>query len=291
MRGLHAVLSQMALPGLAKIQVRKLARSQRSGLSPACSHTDGWRPSACGRVQEEFSHSLALQLTGNPLARVPAAGLRPFSGRMSAPVLSDDLHVLLIHFDPLHQRPHELTSGEPVRLMQSGLDLGGKCLQSANDRPEVGLQGCLIGQLLRLCFGSHNPLFQASDARLKVALLKRALGITIDQPRDAVAQLPQLRLQHCWVIPLLKLRWGCQAAPVCPLAVVRMPRQALHLVPDCRFQRREPSRGREAARLVGCGHDLTKEAARGGDHGPAEAEAAPRPAHSAARVYRGGLEE
>ena len=54
--------------------------------------------------------------------------------------------------------------------------------------------GGLVTQGFRLLFPSLDPLAESGDPRLEVRLVDQTLGIAIDQPSHAAAQLGQLGL-------------------------------------------------------------------------------------------------
>jgi hypothetical protein len=78
----------------------------------------------------------------------------------------------IIHCDAFDQGSPKLPSGTPVRLIKALGDWGSQIFQSSHDQPEFGLQGRLIGQLVRLGFEVRTSLVQAGNARRTVALLK-----------------------------------------------------------------------------------------------------------------------
>jgi uncharacterized protein involved in type VI secretion and phage assembly len=74
------------------------------------------------------------------------------------------------------------------------MHLGCKLLHTANDQLEFTLQRLGLGELLTLGFDVRNALTQSCHARLEFLFFNKALGIAIDEPCQALAELAHLAL-------------------------------------------------------------------------------------------------
>jgi hypothetical protein len=75
------------------------------------------------------------------------------------------------------------------------MHLGRKLLHTANDQLEFTLQRLGLGKLLALGFDVRDALPQSEHAWLEFRLFNKALGIAIDEPCQALAELAHLMLQ------------------------------------------------------------------------------------------------
>jgi hypothetical protein len=91
------------------------------------------------------------------------------------------------------------------------MHLGRKLLHTANDQLEFTLQRLGLGQLLTLGFDLRNALTQSDHARLEFRLFNQALGIAIDEPCQALAELARLMRQGGTLLAL-SLAIGVEAA-------------------------------------------------------------------------------
>jgi hypothetical protein len=103
-----------------------------------------------------------------------------------------DMDLVTRDFHPLDQRPDEVAFARPVSRLQPVVQFGGKVFEPANNELQFPLQSGLIGQRLALLLQASEALAQAGHPGLKLALVDEALGITVDQPGDALAQLADL---------------------------------------------------------------------------------------------------
>jgi hypothetical protein len=76
------------------------------------------------------------------------------------------------------------------------VNLGGTVLQTADHQLQCGVQGSFIDQLSPLVVQGGDTLTEAEDARRKCVLVQETLRVTLDEPRQPLPQLAQLRLDH-----------------------------------------------------------------------------------------------
>src|SRR5215831_12568214 len=95
-----------------------------------------------------------------------------------------NIDVALSHFHPLDQCPDEVALARPVGRLQAILEFGREALETANNQLQFPLHSGLISERLALAQTGHPGL--------KLPLVDEALGITVDQPGHALAQLADL---------------------------------------------------------------------------------------------------
>ena len=101
----------------------------------------------------------------------------------------------------------------------------------------VPTQGSLIPQGRGLLLPTLDPLPEAGDARLELGLVDQALGVAVDQPRHAAAQLRDLGFDAARLRPSLPRSRACtKASLVLGRDPGRIPQQPLDLAPDRRVQ-------------------------------------------------------
>jgi hypothetical protein len=106
------------------------------------------------------------------------------------------LHLVMGHLHALDQRAYHLPFPAPIRLCQPLLDLRRKVLQPPNDQAQVGVKGVLLSKLLALRFHMGDPLAEPGDPGLELMLFNKRIGVTVDQPRQPLPQLAQLRFER-----------------------------------------------------------------------------------------------
>jgi Reverse transcriptase (RNA-dependent DNA polymerase) len=106
------------------------------------------------------------------------------------------LHLIMGHLHALNQRADHLPFSTPIGLNQSRLDLYRKVFQPPNDQAQVGVQGVLLDELWALRCHVGNPLAESSDPGLELRLLNKPLAVTVEQPRQPLPPLAQLRFER-----------------------------------------------------------------------------------------------
>src|SRR5262245_23378231 len=106
------------------------------------------------------------------------------------------VHLVMGHLHALDQRADQLPFPAPIRLCQPRSDLRRKVLQPPNNQAQVSVQGLLLGELLALRFHMGEPLAEPSDPGLELMLFNERISVTVDQPRQPLPQLAQLRFER-----------------------------------------------------------------------------------------------
>ena len=162
------------------------------------------------------------------------------------------------HFHPLDQGADHLPFPPPIGLCQPVVDLCGKVLQAPNNQLQVGVQGGLLRQLLALGFQMGDPLAEPGNAGFELVLFEEPLGVTVDQPRQALPQLAELGLERgegrALGVPV-----GMQAPPVFLRQPLGVGQQSTDFVPHGQIQQIGPYLGiltdTLAAKAVGIGSE------------------------------------
>ncbi len=95
-----------------------------------------------------------------------------------------DANLLLVDLDLLHQRPNDLPSRVPVRLLQFLGNTFGELLQLADHQPEFRLLGGLVCPLPTLVLPLGQALSRRQDPRLEFRLVEQPVAVGIDQSRN-----------------------------------------------------------------------------------------------------------
>jgi hypothetical protein len=82
------------------------------------------------------------------------------------------------------------------------MHLGCKRLHTANDQLECTLQRLGLGALVTLGFDVRNALTQSCHTRLAFLRFTQALGLAIEEPRQALTELAPLAFPGCTLLPL-----------------------------------------------------------------------------------------
>jgi hypothetical protein len=83
----------------------------------------------------------------------------------------------------------------PVQSFEILMYLGRKLLHTTNNELEFPLQRLRLGELVTLGFDMGDTLTQSGHARLEFLFFNQALGIALDEPCQALAELGHLALQ------------------------------------------------------------------------------------------------
>ncbi len=105
-----------------------------------------------------------------------------------------DIDVVLVDLDPLDQGADQLALHGPVNVGHPVVDPLGEVLKTSDDQRQRRLQGRLVPYCFDLSVPPCDALPEPCDARLELCALDQALGIAVDQPAHAPAQLGKLRL-------------------------------------------------------------------------------------------------
>src|SRR5262245_41915095 len=142
----------------------------------------------------------------------------------------DHMHLVMVHFHPLHEGADQLASAGPLRFLQTVSHLRRKVFQSADDQLQLYVQGGFIHQLLGLCFQFRHPLSEVRGPGLELTLHNEPFGVTVDQPCQALPQLAQLPLDRGEImVPGASVR--VQPAAVVLGQTVGMLQELPHLAP------------------------------------------------------------
>jgi hypothetical protein len=144
--------------------------------------------------------------------------------------------MLVINLDPPHQGNDEVAPCVPVRVLQPVADQGGEPLQLADDEPQRARLFGSAAQRRGLGLELGEALAHARQPRLELGPADHALGVAVDQPADAGAQLGQLALDRLDLRPARPGAHGLQAALVFVGNTRRVVEQPAHLGPDRRVQ-------------------------------------------------------
>ena len=147
-----------------------------------------------------------------------------------------DPDVLAIDLDPPHEGADDVTPRVPIRILQPIPDQGGKHLQLANDELQrAGLLGRIL-QRCSFCLKLGDALAQACQPRLEFRLADHALGVAVDQPAYAAAQLRDLALDRFQFGPARPAAHSLQAALIFLRDAGRIGKQPADLVPRRRIE-------------------------------------------------------
>ena len=146
-----------------------------------------------------------------------------------------DIDVIPGHFHPLDQRPDEVAFARPVGGLQAVVEFGRKVFQTSNNQLQFPVQGRFICQRLALLLQAGEALAQAGHPGLKLLLVDEALGITVDQPGDALAQLADLAFDRGQG-RAFGVRLRLQAAPIFLREPLRVVQQRTDFPPDGQVQ-------------------------------------------------------
>ena len=105
------------------------------------------------------------------------------------------LHLVIGHRHALDQRADPRSCPAPLRLYQPLLALCRNVFQATNHQAPVSVQGVLLGQLLALRFHRGDPLAEPGDPGRKLLRVNQRLGVTVNQPRQALSPLAPLRVE------------------------------------------------------------------------------------------------
>jgi hypothetical protein len=122
------------------------------------------------------------------------------------------------------------------------MHLGRKLLHTANDELEFMRQRLGLGKLLTVGFDMRNALTQSDHARLDFLCFHKALGIAIDQPCQALAELAHLGLQGGTLLPL-PLSIGVEATGKLLGQPFGMRQEGTHFLPSRQLEAIRPHWG------------------------------------------------
>jgi hypothetical protein len=77
-----------------------------------------------------------------------------------------------------------------------------KVRQASDNQLQLGLQCRFILALLGLVFEGREALTESGNAGFKFRLVNEPLGVTVDQPGEALPQLPNLGVKRGLLLPL-----------------------------------------------------------------------------------------
>jgi hypothetical protein len=97
------------------------------------------------------------------------------------------------------------------------------------------MQRRFILELLGLLFEGREALASPRNTGFKLLLVNEPLSVTVDQPGEALPQLPDLGVERGLLLPLGPPRGG-QAAAICLGEALRLGEQGTHFLPHCALQ-------------------------------------------------------
>src|SRR5215470_18076074 len=150
-----------------------------------------------------------------------------------------NIDVALSHFHPLDQCPDEVALARPVGRLQAILEFGREVLETANNQLQFPLHSGLISERLSLLLQTSKALAQTGHPGLKLPLVDEALGITVDQPGDALAQLADLAFNR-GQRGTFRTRLRLQTTAIFLREPLRMRQQGTNFPPHCQVQQIRP---------------------------------------------------
>ena len=130
----------------------------------------------------------------------------------------------------------------PFQCRQVLLHLSRQFFHTAKNQLEFMLQRLGLGELLTLGFDVRNALTQSCHARLEFLLFNEALGIAIDEPCQALAELAHLALSDGTLLPL-PLAIGVETAGQLLGESCRMRQEGTHFLPHRQLKTIRPYLG------------------------------------------------
>ena len=122
------------------------------------------------------------------------------------------------------------------------MHLRGKFFHTANNQLEFPLERLGFGKLLTVGLDVRNALTQSGHPRLELLFFNEALGIAIDEPCQALAELPHLAFQGGALL-LLPLAVGVETAGKLLRQAFGMRQEGTHFLPHCQFEAIRPYLG------------------------------------------------
>jgi len=130
----------------------------------------------------------------------------------------------------------------PFQCRQVLLHLSRQFFHPAKNQLEFMLQRLGLGEMLTLGFDVRNALTQSCHARLEFLCFNQALGIAIDEPGQALAELAHLALQGCTLL-LLPLAISMETSGKLLRQSFGMRQESTHCLPHCQFEAIGPHLG------------------------------------------------
>jgi hypothetical protein len=137
---------------------------------------------------------------------------------------------VLGHFHPLHQGADSRPLAQPVSRLQPRAHPCRKIFEAPNDQAQLRLHGGGRSEALALLLQLREALPQAGDPGFAFLFLDEPLRVTVDQPGEALLDLPELRLQGGLLLGR-GLCWRMQAPAVFFCQPFRMGEQHTHFAP------------------------------------------------------------
>jgi hypothetical protein len=104
----------------------------------------------------------------------------------------DDGDVRVGDVDTLDQRPNDITAQAPIRVGETGADVGRELLHLTQYQPELVEHARFVDLTRQRCLELCDPLPQTDDTRLKLLFGEKALGIAVDEASEALAQFAEV---------------------------------------------------------------------------------------------------
>src|SRR5690242_10272508 len=147
-----------------------------------------------------------------------------------------DPDMLAINLNPPHEGADDVAFHGPIRPVQPIPDQGGECLQLADD--ELQRAGLLSRVLQRrsFCLKLGDALPHACEPWFELRLADHTLGVAVDQPARAGAQLGELARDRLQLGPARPGAHRLQAALVFLRDAGRILQQPADLVPHRRIE-------------------------------------------------------
>jgi hypothetical protein len=141
-----------------------------------------------------------------------------------------DIDVILRHFHPLHQGADSVAFAFPVGRCSAVMHLRGEVFQASKNQRQCRLQGGGIDELLPRFLRLGDAAPQAEDAGLAFLLINAAVGITVNEPREPLAQLAEVGVDRGQRRGLCGGLWG-QPTPLFLGETLRVREQRGDLAP------------------------------------------------------------
>jgi hypothetical protein len=93
------------------------------------------------------------------------------AGRSHRSQPEHDTNLVLLDFDPLHERANELTARLPIGILQPRAHLCGELFQPADEQADLAFDLGPLLESLRVHFQPTDAFAEASDTRLKLRLV------------------------------------------------------------------------------------------------------------------------
>src|SRR3954471_10098124 len=163
----------------------------------------------------------------------------PRSRAVAMPVgrdTEDDVDFVVVDLDAFDEKPDQVALQRPIWSGHALPDLFCEVFEPADDERQGSAQNSLILQGGGLLLPGLDPLPQTGNPLLEFGFFNQTLGIAVDEPGDAAAQLGDLRLGGDEIRTIgIRMLGPVQALLVLGRDHVRVLEEPLHFLPDRRI--------------------------------------------------------